>query len=202
MQSRRRLPHVYPPGQWLFLTWHLHGSLPSSRFPPPHKASAGEAFVWIDRQLDLARDGPMFLRDEAMASLVVGSLFKGMQLGHYQLGPFAVMANHVHVLLMPRIDPSVALKALKGSTAREANRILGRTGEPFWQRESYDRCVRDGEEWRRIAAYIENNPVRAGLVVKAGDYPWSSANPRWGLGVGNSADTARESACATSGRGS
>jgi putative transposase len=157
MDSHRRLPHVYPAGRWLFVTWHLQGSLPSGRYPPPHKASAGEAFVWIDRQLDLMREGPLFLRDDAVANVIVKALFKGADLAHYQLGPFAIMANHVHVLLMPRIDPSLALKALKGSTAREANRLLERTGEPFWQKESYDHCVRnDG-----IAAYIENNPVRA-----------------------------------------
>ena len=49
------------------------------------------------------------------------------------LGAFAVMANHVHVLLLPLISPSRLLKSLKGYTAHEANRILGRTGEPFWR---------------------------------------------------------------------
>jgi len=44
------------------------------------------------------------------------------------------MADHVHVLLLPRISPPRLLCTLKGATAREANRILGRKGEPFWQR--------------------------------------------------------------------
>jgi REP element-mobilizing transposase RayT len=57
------------------------------------------------------------------------SLFKGMGLGH-RLGPFAIMANHVHVLLVPSISASRLLKSLKGYTAREANKLLGRTGEP------------------------------------------------------------------------
>jgi putative transposase len=64
---------------------------------------------------------------------------------------------------------------LKGVTAREANRFLGRTGESFWQRESYDHWVRDSGELERIVAYIEDNPVKAGLVVRAEDYRWSSA---------------------------
>jgi putative transposase len=68
---------------------------------------------------------------------------------------------------------------LKGFTAREANKLLGRTGEPFWRRESYDRWVRDESEWNRIARYIERNPVKAGLVAQIEDYPWSSANPKW-----------------------
>jgi putative transposase len=184
--TQRRLPHDYPQGRWLFVTWHLHGSLPPGHFPPPHKSSAGQAFVWIDRQLDQARSGPVFLRQEPIARLVLDSLMLGADLGHYQLGPYVVMANHVHVLLLPLVPPSQLLKSLKGSTAREANRLLGRTGEPFWQRESYDHWVRGEEEWNRIAAYIENNPVKAGLVAHPEDFPWSSA-----VGVAMSGDAAR-----------
>ena len=65
-------------------------------------------------------------------------LFRGVELGHYKLGSFAVMANHVQVLLFPEISPGRLLKLLQAHTAREANRLLGRTGEPFWQRKSYD----------------------------------------------------------------
>jgi REP element-mobilizing transposase RayT len=85
------------------------------------------------------------------------------------------MANHVHVLLLPAVSPSRLLRALKGATAREANRILGRTGETFWQGESYDHWARDEREVERIAAYIEENPVRAGLAARPEDYAWSSA---------------------------
>jgi len=46
------------------------------------------------------------------------------------------------------------LGPLKGLTAHEANRILGRTG-PFWQAESYDHPVRDGREFGPIHGYIE-----------------------------------------------
>src|SRR5713226_1680660 len=88
------------------------------------------------------------------------------------------MSNHVHVLLLPGVSPSRLLQSLKGATAREANRMLGRTGETFWQAESYDHWVRDAKERERIVAYIENNPVKAGLVKRAEDYCWSSASER------------------------
>ena len=68
------------------------------------------------------------------------------------------------------------LKSLKGASAREVNRLLGRTGEPFWQKESYDHWVRDSAEFERIRRYIEGNPVKAGLVARAEDYAWSSAS--------------------------
>ena len=54
--------------------------------------------------------------------------------------------------------------------------MLGRTGEPFWQVESYGRWVRDEAEYERIAAYIENNPWKAGLVERPEYYLWSSAS--------------------------
>ena len=89
------------------------------------------------------------------------------------------------------IAPDRLLKSLKGATAREANRLLGRTGEPFWQKESYDHYVRNRIEFEKIRTYIETNPVKAGLVRNPEDYPWSSA------GVETSLDAARTSACAT-----
>jgi len=74
-----------------------------------------------------------------------------------------------------RIGISALMKWLKGSTARDANRILGRTGTRFWQDESYDRYLRDSRQLNRTVAYIEENPVSAGLLPDAGQWPWSSA---------------------------
>jgi hypothetical protein len=67
------------------------------------------------------------------------------------------------------------LGPLKGFTAHQANLLLGMHG-PFWQDESYDHLVRSGAEFERIQAYIEQNPVKAGLATTAEDFLWSSAN--------------------------
>ncbi len=85
------------------------------------------------------------------------------------------MSNHVHLLFTPLIDITKIMHSLKRYTAVEANQILGRTGQPFWQDESYDRLVRDDNEFDRIKHYIENNPVKAGPISLPEDYPWSSA---------------------------
>jgi REP element-mobilizing transposase RayT len=188
---RRRLPHVYPEGKWLFLTWHLHGSIPAHLLQPPGELTSGQAFVWLDRQLDRLRTGPMYLAQAAVARIVVGAISKGVTLGHYDLDSYVLMANHVHLLIRPKIAPARLMKSLKGASAREANRLLQRTGEPFWQKESYDHWVREEVELIRIRSYIENNPVKAGLVTQPQDFPWSSA------GVEKSLDAARTSACAT-----
>ena len=168
---------MYPPGAWLFVTWHLHGSLPRALYPPARKLTAGAAFVWIDRYLDTTREGPMFLRNPAIADAVLKVIHYGAEAGYYDLRAFALMANHVHAVLRLNGDASRILQWLKGVSAREANAALGRTGQPFWQRESYDHWVRDHRELQRIVAYVENNPVRAGLVADPANYRRSSA---WG----------------------
>ena len=45
----------------------------------PHNASAGQALVWIDRQLDRASSGPVFLRQQAIAQLVRDPIERGVR---------------------------------------------------------------------------------------------------------------------------
>ena len=52
--------------------------------------------------------------------------------------------------------------------------LKSRHGHSFWRDESYDRLIRDGEEFRRIQHYIEYNAVKAGLTLFPEDYPWCS----------------------------
>jgi hypothetical protein len=85
----------------------------------------------MDRHLDCAPTGPLFLRQPAVARLVVDSLYRGVALGHYDPGAFVVMANHVRILLLPKISPSRLPQSMKGFATRQANLILNRTGEPF-----------------------------------------------------------------------
>ncbi len=85
------------------------------------------------------------------------------------------MANHVHVLLDPKLPLRVITQGIKGFTAREANQFLKRKGA-FWQDESFDHWVRNQSEFCRIKSYIERNPVVAGLVERPENWPWSSAS--------------------------
>jgi len=85
------------------------------------------------------------------------------------------MPNHVHaVVFLPENAPFLAetLQRLKGYTALQANKILGRTGQ-FWQRETYDHIVRNGEEMQRVVAYVVTNPVKAGLVENWEHWPYT-----------------------------
>ena len=106
-----------------------------------------------------------------MSSIVRGA----DELGHYEKHAWVVMPNHVHLLITPLTNVPKLLGSLKAATAKHANLLLGRTGKPFWQDESYDRVVRTNDEFVRIQSYIENNPVRAGLADTPQQHQWSSA---------------------------
>lgn len=138
----------------------------------------------MDRLLDQARHGPTFLKQAAIAELVLASIEYGVQLQHYQMHCFVIMPNHVHLLLTPLVSLSKLLGSLKASTARRANVLLRRTGQAFWQDESYDHLIRTGDEFRRIQRYIEHNPVTACLAATPEQYPWSSAGRPYGAAAG------------------
>jgi putative DNA methylase len=172
----RRLPHWDVVGQRVFVTFRLHGSLPRNRvFPPAGLISAGKAFVAVDRLLDASTNGPLSLGRKEIAEMMVAALRHGeRELQRYQLHSFVVMPNHVHLLVTPHVVAGEWLGPLKGFTGHQANLLLGTHG-PFWQEESFDRLVRSDAQFDRIRDYIEQNPVKAGLVSKAQEFRWSSA---------------------------
>jgi len=197
---RRNLPHIQPPGATLFITFRLAGSIPIqalqrlaeewcrvetelARISDP-KEKAKRTYLeqrrffgkW-DALLDKAREGPFWLRDPRIATLVADSLlYRDGKV--YELDAFCIMPNHVHMVCRPlkKADGSyhslaAIMHSLKRYTARQANQLLGRRGA-FWQHENYDHIVRDSKEWERIIAYVLNNPVKAGLVERWEDWEW------------------------------
>ncbi len=74
------------------------------------------------------------------------------------------MPNHVHVVfaVFPGHSLDKILHSWKSFTAKQANRLLALTGA-FWQREYYDRLVRNAEEFHRFIHYVADNPIRAKL---------------------------------------
>jgi REP element-mobilizing transposase RayT len=178
---RRRLPHIDAAERPVFLTWRLYDSLPVHRVFPADAMSSGEAFAAMDRLLDETRAGAFYLRQPEIADMVVEAIeYNSKILGHYRLHAFVVMPNHVHLLCTPAVELHKLTRSLKGITAKRANALLGLTGKSFWQEESYDRLVRNRAEFDKILSYIEQNPVRAGLVPIASEFKWSSAGATGG----------------------
>ncbi|MBM4167182.1 MAG: hypothetical protein FJ218_09745 [Ignavibacteria bacterium] len=154
-------------------------------------------FAKFDEYLDRANTGELYLKDERIAKIVADTIhfLDGKK---YDLICYCIMPNHVHIVFtvgqfskLSIIDKgqvgnlsykdnfgklsynlSPILHSLKLFTAREANKILNRTGA-FWQHESYDHIVRDEKELFRIVEYVLNNPVKAGLVSERNEWKWS-----------------------------
>jgi len=142
---RRRLPHWHPDldeASLLFVTWRLSVSSPQVRCrgwpataPAPHPN--GLAFLASDRRCWMARA---------------------------EVRAWVIMPNHVPVLLRAEVHLPVITRWLKGSTARQANLILGRTGKAFWQDESFDHWVRDEVDWpESFAMWAESGQRRSGV---------------------------------------
>jgi REP element-mobilizing transposase RayT len=130
----------------------------------------------MDRILDNTCTGPLYLRIAEIASMVVAAI-RFRELRHYQLHSYVVMPNHVHLLMTPLVEVCKVMQSLKRFTAREGNQMLGLTGHPFWQDESYDRLVRNDTEFERITDYSAMNPVTAGLAATPEEFRWSSSWP-------------------------
>ena len=186
--TRRRLPHLSVPQRAVFLTWRLQDSLPPNRVFPTAALTSEQAFNVLDRLLDETRTGTFYLRQPAIAEMVMEAIeYNSAVLRQYALQAFVVMPNHVHLLATPVLRLDKLTKSLKGITAKRANAMLELTGKSFWQEESYDHLVRDELEFNKIRQYIEENPVRAGLVREASEYRWSSAGRGARLCAGSAA---------------
>jgi putative transposase len=153
-------------------------------------------FAAYDGLLDQQTENA-FLSDPRVAAMARENLYHHNGIKFHLLA-FCVMPNHVHLVLQPveiaepqdeprteigdrddGISPlSKIMHSLKSYIAHEANRLLSRQGA-FWQRESYDHWIRDDDELERIVLYIQQNPVKAGLVSRPQDWYWCSCHDRY-----------------------
>ena len=180
---RRKLPHWHPQGASIFLTWRLYGSLPASVTTAESgcstRYSVGRQFKLLDSVLDKCRTGPLWLNDRRIAASVVEIIHRGESaLGYFVFHAFVVMPNHVHLLITPNVSIPRITNGIKGSSSHRANVILSREGKHFWQDETFDHWLRSPKEFAKIRAYIENNPVSAGLAAAPQDWPWSSCSTK------------------------
>ena len=117
---------------------------------------------------------PVFLEDRDREAYLE-TLREYTQRYRLEIWGYCLMSNHVHLIAIPTEEDSMA-KAL-GRThsdyARYAN-LLRRGCGHFWQARFYSCPLGPSHRWAALA-YIETNPVRAGIVNSAADYPWSSA---------------------------
>jgi putative transposase len=133
-----------------------------------------QIFHTLESYLDSSR-GSCPLRDPKAARILRDELV-GIHDWQITVPHFTIMPNHWHALLVPPLDSppplSAIMKRLKGRTAKRLRSLIGGTG-PVWQREWFDRWIRSETEWGKCAAYIRNNPVKAGIVSTWSEHPWT-----------------------------
>jgi len=180
------LPHWQQEERLYFVTWRLADSLPADKLnqwkeerdawiashPEPwneeteneyHERFSNTIDTWLD-----AGSGECILKDPKIAAIVADALrhFDGQR---YQLEAFVVMPNHVHVLFQLSADYKLedVIQSWKSFTAKEINKTRGASGE-VWQRDYWDRIIRNPEHLENTGRYIARNPEKAGL--REGEY--------------------------------
>ncbi len=187
---RGKLPHWEVKNGRYFVTVRLADSLPSvvvAQLQETHRAlsaieSASAQFGALQRQyfhtmekyLD-AGTGACLLRDPAHAGIVRTELL-ALEAWNVAVPHFTIRPNHWHALIVPSADGTRSLgeimKRIKGRTGRQVRATAG-GGGVVWQREWFDRWIRDDHEWDKTVAYIRNNPVKAGLAATWAEHPWT-----------------------------
>ncbi|MDE2926802.1 MAG: transposase [Acidobacteriota bacterium] len=163
------------------MTWRLGDSLPQiklaqwreerefwlKRNPRPWDSETAKRYRKrfsgrIDNCLDQG-SGSCILRDPALSRIVADALrfFDGQR---YELAAFVVMPNHVHVLFRPLGSHRLGniLRSWKLFTARQINRTTGRSGK-LWEKDYWDRLIRDEMHFMKCLEYIRENPEKAEL---------------------------------------
>ena len=188
--ARGYLPHCDKPGLIQLVTFRLADAMPAERRHEWESLQAiadeRERRTKLEEYLDRGY-GACHLRRPDIAALVENTL-QFFDAQRYRLCAWVVMPNHVHARFEEWQTPMAeVLYSWKKYSAVEANKLLRRQGR-LWQKECWDRYMRDEEHFNQAQRYIESNPVKARLCARAEDWRWSSANPKWewnlGVGVG------------------
>lgn len=111
----------------------------------------------------------------------LGLMAKMLEDAGVRLLAWCLMTNHVHLVAVPQSEDSleILLRRVHGRYAQMLNVRRSRTGH-LWQNRFFS-CALDAKHLRRALAYVEKNPVRAGMVERAEDHVWSSARVHLGL---------------------
>jgi REP-associated tyrosine transposase len=118
--------------------------------------------------------------DELVASEVCLALSFCEEKKLIYLGAFVVMLDHWHVVLATADGKPISqrMQNLGRWLGRSCRDILSRHGCD-WQDGFYETRIRSAKQFRFVCGYVEENPVRAGLVKSLSDWKWSSAHPHY-----------------------
>jgi putative transposase len=117
--------------------------------------------------------GRRLLQSERNATLLIDVLRSNVATGKFQLHDFVIMPDHLHLLMTLPGDVTIekAIQLIKGGFSYRLKKDFGYRGE-VWQCGFSDVRIRDGQSFSQHRAYIAQNPVKAGLVDSAENWPY------------------------------
>lgn len=177
-RSRGYLPHADFVGLTQAITFRLADSLPAAVVESLRRQVQESASTAETRVRDgLLRERMHALLDECHGSCVLREPELRAEVERvlrrddgvlYDLHAYVVMPNHVHVLTRVRGGTiGFVMQRWKGASAHAINQLRGVRGA-LWQREYFDRFIRDDAGWVSAGRYLRENPQRAGL--REGEY--------------------------------
>ena len=133
-------------------------------------------YPYVTTAVTLNRE-PIFADSEAANILLEAILFGKSQEWYYLLS-FVIMPDYIHLIIIPK-DKNISecMKSIKGYSGRKVNLTSGKKGS-IWQSGFYDYILDSEEKVLTRIRYIENNPVRKGMVSQPEDYAYSSIKER------------------------
>jgi len=117
--------------------------------------------------------GRRLLQSERNATLLIDVLRSYVAAGKFKVHDFVIMPDHVHLLLSVRGDMTIekAMQLIKGRFSYRLKHECGYLGE-VWQVGFSESRADDAASFERYQRYIAQNPVRAGLAGRSGEYPY------------------------------
>jgi putative transposase len=180
-KTLNHLPHWQQDQSTYFLTFRLADSIPADllhqwqrerehwilNHPKPWTAETEADYhrnfsSLIDRHLDQGHGSCLF-REPEKAGIVAGAIGHFDQ-SRYLLHSWVIMPNHVHLLLTLGESESLAriVASWKRFSAVKMHQETQNSG-PLWQKDYFDRMIRDWDHFANVARYIRRNPLKAKL---------------------------------------
>ena len=143
---------------------------------PKHRTAPGSSYFVTTK----CWQGRSVFQVPETAEILIKILFEYRDRSVYLLHEFVVMPDHIHLLLTPSRATTLkkAMQFIKGASSRCIHKQRNQKSE-IWQAGFHDWTIRDLNDWQVRAEYIRDNPVRAKLVQRPQDWPYSSASGRF-----------------------
>lgn len=110
-----------------------------------------------------------------IVGLVSAQFLRASTEQRFEILTYCFMPDHVHLLVEALDDGADAKAFIARSKQYSGFHFKARTGGRLWQRDSFERVLRDTESSLAVSRYILANPVRAGLVTRPFDYPFNGS---------------------------